>query len=506
VACGGVLLALAPAAAARESAATRLHGSDAPVTLAAAADAYVDASRPRASYGTSAVMRAASSPLRRAFVRFSLPTRVASGQRARLSLLVTQGSSSGFEVRAAPATRWSETRIHWSGAPAIATTAAAVPSGAVRSGTWTTVDVSTLVAGAGAGELTLALTSRSAVAFATRESGSAPRLVIEAAPPVAPPPTAAGSRFGLATGGVIEWASDADLARQLDGYRTIGAGWIRFDVKWAAVEQTRGSFDWRIYDRLVAAASARGLRAVATLAYTPDWARPAGTDDKHPPTSPADYARFARAVVTRYAPLGVKHYEIWNEPNIDGFWKPAPDPARYTQLLKAAYAEMKQAEASITVLAGAFSPAGGYHEPSCGGGPTPNVNAVDFLERMYANGARGSFDAIAHHPYGNPADTHRCAAWNQMAGTPTSLRSLMVANGDSGKKIWATEFGSEANRIGEQTQADQLGAAMRLWLTYPWAGELMVYSYKQALEGFNLVRPDWSPRPAWYAFQSAPKR
>ena len=27
------------------------------------------------------------------------------------------------------------------------------------------------------------------------------------------------------------------------------------------------------------------------------------------------------------------------------------------------------------------------------------MNAVDFLERMYANGAKGSFDAVAHHPY-----------------------------------------------------------------------------------------------------------
>ena len=31
---------------------------------------------------------------------------------------------------------------------------------------------------------------------------------------------------------------------------------------------------------------------------------------------------------------------------------------------------MKQADASITVLAGAFSPAGGYRGPCRGGGPT----------------------------------------------------------------------------------------------------------------------------------------
>jgi hypothetical protein len=33
----------------------------------------------------------------------------------------------------------------------------------------------------------------------------------------------------------------------------------------------------------------------------------------------------------------------------------------------------------------------------------------------------------------------------------------------------------------------------------------MVYSYRQTLEGYNLVRPDWSPRPAWHAFRAARK-
>ena len=121
----------------------------------------------------------------------------------------------------------------------------------------------------------------------------------------------------------------ADLARQLDGHPgTIGAGWIRFDIKWVAVRaDARVAVNWR-HDRvLIAAANARGLRAVATLAYTPALAAlRAGTDDKHPPTSLADYTRFARAAVARYAPLGVKHYEIWNEPNIDGFLEARAGP------------------------------------------------------------------------------------------------------------------------------------------------------------------------------------
>ena len=84
--------------------------------------------------------------------------------------------------------------------------------------------------------------------------------------------------------------------RELDGYRSLGAGWVRFDVKWSVVEQARGSYDWSRYDRTIAAATSRGLDVVANLAYTPAWARPSGADDdKWAPSDPADYARFARA-------------------------------------------------------------------------------------------------------------------------------------------------------------------------------------------------------------------
>ena len=213
--------------------------------------------------------------------------------------------------------------------------------------------------------------------------------------------------------------------------------------------------------------------------------------------------------------MGVKTYEIWNEPNLPAFWKPRPEPARYAALVKAAYAQMKAADTSITVLAGAFSPAGGYHDADCNGQPDSSaqatVNPIDFLEIMYANGAKGSFDGLSHHPYtggAGPAGTHACNAWYQMFGTSPSLRSLMVANGDGAKKIWGTEFGTDVAWVNnsEDAQAKQLTDAFRIWLTYSWAGDLMYYAYKQELPGFNLMRSDWSARPSWYAFKAAPKQ
>ena len=309
------------------------------------------------------------------------------------------------------------------------------------------------------------------------------------------------ARFGISSGGNIEFASRADLVRELDGYVELGAGWLRFDVKWETVEAEEGVYDWRRYDRVVAEARKRGLRLLAMIAYAPPWARPGGNDSE---IDPARFAAFAADVVRRYAPRGVRHYEVWNEPNLHGFWEPEPSAEAYARLVRAAYPAMKAVDREITVLAGSLAPTGGYTGPECGGG-APRVNPIPFLEAMYAAGVQGSFDALSYHPYtggGQPGQDHPCNGWHQIAGTSPSIRSLMEAAGDGKKPIWATEFGARADIVGEHLQAAQIRSALVLWLEYEWAGPLMVYAYRDpGNEGFNLVREDWSRRPAWDAFR-----
>ena len=204
------------------------------------------------------------------------------------------------------------------------------------------------------GSLRFVVTGSNSVGTLSASSAATAVVPAVVTPPPPPPTSSSPGTFGIAAGGAIEWANDTDLARELDGYKTIGASWLRSDLKWSVVESNRGVFNWSIYDRLVAAAKARGLEIVFTLAYTPSWARPAGaSDDKYAPSNPNDFGPFVRAAIARYSPLGVKTYEIWNEPNLQNFWKPAPNIAQYTALLKVAYANAKAADPSVTVLAGA---------------------------------------------------------------------------------------------------------------------------------------------------------
>jgi polysaccharide biosynthesis protein PslG len=331
-------------------------------------------------------------------------------------------------------------------------------------------------------------------------------------PPSSPPPSAAGNRFGFSTGGAIQNMSASDLGRYLDGADAAHTGWIRFDINWSAI-QTGGptSYNWAPYDNVVTATTARGMKVLGMIGYTPSWARPGGTSDKTPPTNLADYANFAKAAVARYSAMGVHAYEVWNEPNIVNFWSPAPDPARYAQMLKLAYGAIKSADPSATVVSAGLSPYGAYGERD-----TTHVNPLTYLEAMYANGAGGSFDALGWHPYNYPwgLSYYAWSAWSQMSETTPNVRSIMTARGDSAKQVWVTEFGaptgSTTRDLTEAAQAQLVTEFYGKLKDWSWAGPGFFYSYRDngtnksdVEQNFGLLHYDWSAKPSYAAYQTA---
>ena len=291
----------------------------------------------------------------------------------------------------------------------------------------------------------------------------------------------------------------------------LGARRIRIDVSWATAQFGGvNSFDWSPFDPIVSGARARGITVLGLLAYTPPWAT--RVDDKGQPgarpADPATYARFAGAAARHFGPLGVHDWEIWNEPNLDSFWK-QPDPAAYTALLRAASTELRRADPQVRVITGGMAPA------SDGSG---SVAPITFLKGIYAAGGGPAFDAVGHHPYtypARPSGTHPLNAWFQMSGGSQSLRSVMQGAGDGAKQIWMTEFGAPtggeaSRRVSEAEQAAQIKEGLPLAGSLPWAGPIFVYELRDrdgnpasAESFFGLVRTDSSLKPAFGAFQEA---
>src|SRR5450755_2811953 len=214
-------------------------------------------------------------------------------------------------------------------------------------------------------------------------------------------PALAGTQVGSQQPG-IAWEPTAQMNANLDAMVAAGMTWVRADFFWDSIEQQRGQYSWSATDTFVRAAEARGLRVLAIADYTPAWAR-TGPTDKYPPTNPNDYAAFVGALAQHYATLGVHAWEIWNEPNNAAFWAPKADPLAYTQLLVPANAAIKQADPTATVVTGGLSPAVDNGT---------NIAPLSFLEAVYADGGRGSFDAVGYHPYSFPDAPMYAASWN----------------------------------------------------------------------------------------------
>jgi polysaccharide biosynthesis protein PslG len=312
---------------------------------------------------------------------------------------------------------------------------------------------------------------------------------------------------GIAAGGSLQNENPTMLGQDLDLDQSSGAKWLRIDINWAQIQNGGpNSYDWSHIDSVIQGAEARGMSVLGVILYTPAWARPAGTSASYGP-APAQYSQFAATAVAHYSALGVHAYEVWNEENNDQFWTPAPNTANYTAMLRAAYPAIKQADPTATVVTGGLSP-----EPNDG----TNIAPVTFLQGIYANGGANHFDAVGAHPYCNPdlpGAPDAWSAWYQMYGTSTSLRSVMVANGDSAKKIWGTEFGtpsSGTSGVSPAFQAQTVTRAYQLWSSYSWAGPLFFYQGRDdgsdssdLYDNYGFANTSFGLKPSFYAFQQS---
>jgi hypothetical protein len=207
-----------------------------------------------------------------------------------------------------------------------------------------------------------------------------------------------------------------------------GVASVRIAFYWREAQPLGpGAVDFGAYDAPVLAAARNGLRVFPVVLGAPPWARTDPGNAAAPPRDPADYAAFLTALVGRYGRGGslwaehpdvrarpIRAWQIWNEPNLRGFWSQQPFAKRYVRLLKAARAALRAADrGSRTILAGL-------------------PNGWDALRQIYRAGGRRHFDAAAIHPYTARAD--------RVTRFVLAARRVMRRFGDRRKPIWVSEL------------------------------------------------------------------
>ncbi len=263
----------------------------------------------------------------------------------------------------------------------------------------------------------------------------------------------------------------ADEARYQRGIST-GASWNRWPLYWYHVETSPGDFYWSYGDAVVSADLAHGFQTELILMGTPgfystasgrsadgplplvgqrpdDWwdpaRQPAPASPASPPTglfnwvfnddtdvpgagkgiNPSNpWARFVFQVVSHYVPMGITHYEIWNEQDYLFFW--SSTPADYARLLKVAYLAAEQAAPSAQIIFGGLA---NFQQP----GFLADVMAVYAADPMGPT-YNWFFDILATHSYSY--------AWESWYHVWRAGRTL--ANHGVSKPVWLNESGTPA--------------------------------------------------------------
>ncbi len=327
--------------------------------------------------------------------------------------------------------------------------------------------------------------------------------------PIAPPPpvrSPAQAEIGVNV--ALEQYEPAQLELVLDRLQAAGVRWLRQRFPWDQIEPSSEQFAWEVWDAVVTAAAARGMRLIAVLDGSPAWARrPEDRDNPlAPPRERADFGRFVAAFARRYGDR-LDVYQIWDEPNIAPHWGARPvDPADYLGLLREGFYQVRAADPSAWVLLAALAP---NDEP---GGA--NLSDIAFLDQVYALGGRAWFDGVAAEPYGFDAPPDAEGGFGRAA----ALRAVMERHGDWETPVWAVAFGWNALPIGWQGQPSIWGqvdetaqatylreAVARARREWPWMGPMLWATLQPAVSvddphwGFALWTPEGVPRPAWDA-------
>lgn len=273
--------------------------------------------------------------------------------------------------------------------------------------------------------------------------------------------------------------------------------WDAF-VNWRHLETQRGNWDFKRLDKYVAMAKLTGVDILLPLALTPAWASarpeeksPYGLGNAAEPYNMDDWRNYVRTVAKRYKGR-IQHYELWNEPNIPGFFSGSPETL--VRLAEEAYRILKEVDPANQLAAPATVGGGEEH--------------LAWLDRYLAAGGGKFMDVLSHHFY--------VAHTRPEATLPLvdKVRKIADKHGLSNLPLWNTEAGwwidhSDGTVTTEEMvpgwkklDADEAAAYVSRALILGWAAGLERY-YWFAWDNYSmgLIEPTTKAvKPAGLAY------
>ena len=289
---------------------------------------------------------------------------------------------------------------------------------------------------------------------------------------------------------------DSELKEKITRAATmIGAESMRGTSDWRKLEPKQGQYNWKGEDEMVALAEKYGAETQYLIAYggAPWTKSPAtrariiadGVDpDKdwpqaqYPPTIES-WRGWSRALAEHYKGR-IHYYEVWNEPDL-GFFRGTAE--QYLEMLKGSYQEIKAVDPSATVMTGGFGNIDhSEHKPAV-------------LDITLTQG-KPYFDLLAYHRHGT---------FSMLQKEVDDQLIPMMKKAGVTQPLYFNETAMGREYAREYEQAIELPKR----LAYAWSRGATGYHYFTVWNsrtesgsggGYEMVNWDFSPRPAWVAY------
>jgi len=257
--------------------------------------------------------------------------------------------------------------------------------------------------------------------------------------------------------------NNALLVRRLD------INWIKVDTFWGTIEKTKSNYSWKRLDKIITAARLNNLKTLLTL----DYSNPIYLDGSYrgtyveksryfPSSMIMPYRAFVTSLAARYGEH-ISAWEIWNEPNLDGFWKESFD--RYVELL----------EYSTHILK-----ANGHVQKILIGG-LAQKNQIKWMNNLLKS-CGDKFDVLSAHLYFyGGGNLHKRAYYER-------LLEILELKQKHNKEMWITETGIPTGGYGPNkkiqwgfsgyTQAEEIVRRILLSI-YLKVDNMFIYELKE---------------------------
>ncbi|MBN8708957.1 MAG: hypothetical protein BGO12_05785 [Verrucomicrobia bacterium 61-8] len=310
--------------------------------------------------------------------------------------------------------------------------------------------------------------------------------------PAGPNETTPAFRFGIVAHS--ERVSAKERITEMEAAAFIGAKVLRSNPEWSMIQPEAGQWDWKVADEMVATAERLHMEIQFLLAFTPRWAAAPGLRDakdwlswNRSAPDPAAWSQYVTAASERYK--GRIHlWEIWNEPDLDGFWRGSTE--EYLATARLAVDILRRTDPGNLILSGGFGTLTEHGARKT----NPDLQA----RVMMAMGDQFDYHAIHEHgPFHKFAQVVDGDYKKLRAALPGKVPPIFF-NETSDYATPGKENEQAHTLIKKATFAYARGAAGYLWYDLRNDGT----DPRNPEHNFGLLTRKMAPKPAYLAFNT----